>query len=59
MKKSKFSDQQIACAPATGGDGDVDCGCLPEAGDIRGHVLPLEGTLRWADALGGTKLKPP
>ena len=57
MKKSRFSDQQIAFALQQAETGTVCWGCLPEAGDIRGDVLSLEGTLWWADALGGAQAK--
>jgi hypothetical protein len=50
MKKSKFTEQQIAFAPASG-ERNTGCRGVPQDGHLGSDVLSLEATLRRLDAV--------
>jgi hypothetical protein len=55
MKKSRFSDQQIAFALQQAETGTSVADVCRKLGISEATLLPLEGTLWWADALGGAQ----
>src|SRR5947209_8443844 len=46
MRKSRFSEEQIAYALRQGRERDAGDGALPQARDQRGDVLPVEAEVR-------------
>lgn len=52
MKRSKFSESQIAFILRQAEEGHGDCGGVPASRDQRGDVLQLAAQVRRADAVG-------